>query len=122
MVIPLAPEGLTMIGVIHVVNSARRHSVGTTTRAVPQACVAVTRAGYPAIFGAPSSSQTERICEFTRAPIYLIPTRPFLRALARRIRSTGYKRTFEELQPRSDDITLTASWWATGGRSSLGDR
>jgi hypothetical protein len=36
------------------------------------------------------------------------------------IRSTGYKRTFEELQPRSDDITLTASWWATGGRSSLG--
>jgi hypothetical protein len=38
------------------------------------------------------------------------------------IRSTGYKRTFEELQPRSDDITLTASWWATGGRSSLGDR
>ena len=39
-----------------------------------------------------------------------------------RIRSTGYKRTFEELQPRSDDITLTASWWATGGRSSLGDR
>ena len=39
-----------------------------------------------------------------------------------RIRSTRYKRTFEELQPRSDDITLTASWWATGGRSSLGDR
>ena len=38
-----------------------------------------------------------------------------------RIRSTGYKRTFEELQPRSDDITLTASWWGTGGRSSLGD-
>jgi SnoaL-like protein len=38
------------------------------------------------------------------------------------IRSTGYKRTFEELQPRGDDITLTASWWGTAGRSSLGNR
>ena len=37
------------------------------------------------------------------------------------ILSTGYKRTFEEIQPRSADVTLTASWWGTGGRSSLGD-
>ena len=36
------------------------------------------------------------------------------------ILSTGYKRTFEEIQPRSADVTLTASWWGTGGRSSLG--
>lgn len=37
-----------------------------------------------------------------------------------RIRSTGYRRTFEEIEPRSESITLTASWWQTGGRSSLG--
>jgi hypothetical protein len=36
-----------------------------------------------------------------------------------RIASTGYKRTFEEIQPRGDDVTLTASWWQTDGRSSL---
>ncbi|MEY2448618.1 MAG: hypothetical protein QOH79_2094 [Acidimicrobiaceae bacterium] len=35
------------------------------------------------------------------------------------IRHTGYKRVYEELAPRSPDITLTASWWDTDGRSSL---
>ena len=34
---------------------------------------------------------------------------------------TGYKRTFEELQPRGvlGGLRLTASWWATDGRSEL---
>jgi hypothetical protein len=36
-----------------------------------------------------------------------------------RIRHTGYKRVYEELVPRLADATLTASWWATDGRSSL---
>ena len=36
-----------------------------------------------------------------------------------RIRHTGYKRMYEELAPRPADITLTASWWETEGRSSL---
>ena len=36
-----------------------------------------------------------------------------------KIRSTGYKRTFEEVQPRSADTTLTASLFGTDGRSSL---
>ena len=36
-----------------------------------------------------------------------------------RIQSTGYKRTFEEVRPRPTDVTLTASWWETDGRSSL---
>jgi hypothetical protein len=36
-----------------------------------------------------------------------------------RISHTGYKRVYEELAPRPADITLTASWWATDGRSSL---
>jgi hypothetical protein len=36
-----------------------------------------------------------------------------------RIRHTGYKRVYEELAPRAADITLTASWWDTDGRSSL---
>jgi len=35
------------------------------------------------------------------------------------IRHTGYKRVYEELAPRPADITLTASWWDTDGRSSL---
>lgn len=37
------------------------------------------------------------------------------------IAETGYKRSFEELQPRdgSSPPTLTASWWATDGVSSL---
>jgi hypothetical protein len=40
--------------------------------------------------------ELEWICEFNpRAPIYLIPTRPFLRALARRIRSCGARRVVE---------------------------
>ena len=37
-----------------------------------------------------------------------------------KIKSTGYKRTFEEMEPRSADITLTASLFETDGRSSLG--
>lgn len=38
-----------------------------------------------------------------------------------RIRRTGYKRVFEEIQPRGnvEGLRLTASWWATGGRSEL---
>jgi hypothetical protein len=38
-----------------------------------------------------------------------------------RIRRTGYKRTYEEIQPRKDvpGLRLTASWWGTGGRSEL---
>ncbi len=35
------------------------------------------------------------------------------------IEHTGYKRVYEQLQPRSADISLTASWWATDGRSKL---
>lgn len=35
------------------------------------------------------------------------------------IRHTGYRRLYEEMQPRSADTTLTASWWTTDGRSSL---
>jgi hypothetical protein len=39
-----------------------------------------------------------------------------------RISSTGYKRTYEEIQPRGpvDGLRLTATWWGTDGRSSLG--
>ena len=39
-----------------------------------------------------------------------------------RIAHTGYKRTYEEFQPRSDvpGLQLTADWWATDGRSKLG--
>lgn len=38
-----------------------------------------------------------------------------------RIAHTGYKRTYEEIQPRGsvEGLHLTADWWATGGRSSL---
>ena len=38
-----------------------------------------------------------------------------------RIARTGYRRTYEELFPRSsiEGLRLTASWWATGGRSEL---
>ena len=32
---------------------------------------------------------------------------------------TGYKRLFEEMAPRSKDVSLTASWFETEGRSSL---
>jgi hypothetical protein len=37
------------------------------------------------------------------------------------IARTGYRRTFEEMQPRGDvpGLQLTASWWSTDGRSSL---
>ncbi len=38
------------------------------------------------------------------------------------ISRTAYKRTYEEIQPRSnvEGLRLTASWWGTGGRSELG--
>ncbi len=37
------------------------------------------------------------------------------------ISHTGYRRTFEQVWPRSslEGIQLTASWWSTGGRSEL---
>lgn len=37
------------------------------------------------------------------------------------IQSTGYKRTFEEIQNRKDQpgLKLTASWWSTGGQSEI---
>lgn len=36
-----------------------------------------------------------------------------------RIAHTGYRRVFEEIEPRRPDLKLTASWWGTDGRSSL---
>ena len=38
-----------------------------------------------------------------------------------RIQRTGYKRVFEEIQPRGnvEGLKLPASWWATDGRSEL---
>jgi len=38
-----------------------------------------------------------------------------------RIATTGYRRTYEELMPRAsiEGLTLTASWWGTGGASTL---
>jgi hypothetical protein len=36
-----------------------------------------------------------------------------------RIKHTGYARVYEELVPRPADVTLTAHYWDTGGRSSL---
>ncbi len=36
-----------------------------------------------------------------------------------RIAHTGYKRVYEEIEPRGPDLRLTASWWGTGGRSKL---
>lgn len=36
------------------------------------------------------------------------------------IELTGYKRTLETIQPlSSNNISVTASWWATGGKSAL---
>ena len=36
-----------------------------------------------------------------------------------RIAHTGYRRVFEEIEPRGAELKLTASWWATDGRSRL---
>jgi hypothetical protein len=38
-----------------------------------------------------------------------------------RLRATGYRRTYEEVESRKDrpGLRLTASWWETGGRSEL---
>ena len=53
----------------------------------------------PAFDGAVSKlrrGELERICEFNPfGPIYLIPTRPFLQALARRIRAIGARTVLE---------------------------
>ncbi len=35
------------------------------------------------------------------------------------IAHTGYRRVYEELEPRGADVSLTASWWGTDGRSRL---
>jgi uncharacterized protein (TIGR02246 family) len=35
------------------------------------------------------------------------------------IARTGYRRVYEEMQPRASDVQLTASWWETDGRSTL---
>jgi hypothetical protein len=39
-----------------------------------------------------------------------------------KIAHTGYRRTYEELMPRASikGLKLTADWWATEGRSTLG--
>lgn len=38
-----------------------------------------------------------------------------------RLEHTGYRRIFEEIQPRApvEGLSVTASWWATDGRSTL---
>jgi hypothetical protein len=38
-----------------------------------------------------------------------------------KIKTTGYKRLYEEIQPRGnvEGLKLTASWWSTGGQSEL---
>ena len=36
-----------------------------------------------------------------------------------KILHTGYRRTFEEIEPRAETLRLTAHWWKTGGRSEL---
>jgi hypothetical protein len=38
-----------------------------------------------------------------------------------KIQHTGYRRTYEEMQPRKEvpGLKLTASWWASDGRSEL---
>jgi hypothetical protein len=64
--------------------------------------------------------ELERICEFNPwGPIYLIPTRPFLKALARRIREAGARTVLEvaagdghlarELQRVAPDLRITAT-------------
>ena len=37
------------------------------------------------------------------------------------IQSTGYKRTYEEMQSRKDvpGLKLTASWWGSDGKSDI---
>jgi hypothetical protein len=39
-----------------------------------------------------------------------------------KIRHTGYRRTYEEIESRKDrpGLRLTASWWTTAGKSELG--
>ena len=36
-----------------------------------------------------------------------------------RIHHTGYRRVYEEVEPRGTGIRLSASWWASDGRSDL---
>lgn len=35
------------------------------------------------------------------------------------IRHTGYKRLYEEIEPRDPGAKITASWWSTDGRSTI---
>ena len=44
-----------------------------------------------------------------------------MQAGAWRIQSTGYRRTFEEMQNRKEvpGLKLTASWWSTDGKSDI---
>jgi hypothetical protein len=62
----------------------------------------------------------EKICEFNMfGPIYLLPTRPFLRALAQRIRAAGARNVLEvaagdghlarELSRTAPDLRITAT-------------
>jgi hypothetical protein len=37
-----------------------------------------------------------------------------------RIQHTGYRRLYEEIEPRNPGTKLTADWWGTDGRSNLG--
>ena len=81
--------------------------------------------------------ELERICEFNPfGPIYLIPTRPFLRALARRIRETGARKIVEvaagdghlarELQRVAPDLRIAATdsgkWARPQARMSAAER
>jgi hypothetical protein len=78
-----------------------------------------------------------RMCELNPiAPIYLIPTRPFLRALARRIRACGARTVLEiaagdghlarSLRAVAPDLRVTAtdsgSWERPAARMSARDR
>ena len=81
--------------------------------------------------------ELERLCEFNpQGPIYLIPTRPFVRALARRIRETGARKVLEvaagdghlarELQRAAPDLRITATdsgkWEKPQARMSAKER
>jgi hypothetical protein len=79
----------------------------------------------------------ERLCEFNPfAPIYFIPTRPFLRALARTIRATGARSVLEvaagdghlsrELARIAPDLRITATdsgaWTRPQARMTAAER
>jgi len=81
--------------------------------------------------------ELERICEFNpHGPIYLIPTRPFLRALARTIRNLGARKVLEvaagdghlarSLAATAPDLRITATdsgaWEQPEARMSAKER